>query len=219
MSGAKVDRLINCPFDHQETFDLQIIAGGICNITDKDSPYISYRDHPTRLQSIRALISEAHTTLGNRLLFCNVPSASIHKYNALKHNAIKRRSKDPIVAQPLISTSQKYLEDEVKELNILIEDEALESSQLSVKLDQAIICSSKKIRGRGKKISYTRVISNTHLHDGIHGDEKLKKIWCDKLLKAARYACNNIALATSQGSSQEEDWEDFKRRKHKARWV
>ena len=217
--GAKLDCLINCSFDHQETFDLQIIAGGICNITDKEGPYISYRDHPTRLQSIRALISEAHTTLGNRLLFCNVPSDSIHKYIAFKHNAIKRRSKDPIVAQPPISTSQKDLEDQVKEQNILIEDEALESSQPSVKLDQAIICSSKKRRGRAKKSSYTKVISYTHLHDEIHGDEKLKKIWCDKLLKAARYAYNNIALATSQGSSQEEDWEDFKRRKHKARWV
>ena len=213
-SGAKFDRLINCAFDHQETFDLQIIAGGICNITDKEGPNVSYRDHPTRLQSIRALISEARTTLGNRLLFCNVPFASIHKYNAFKHNAIKRKSKGPTVAQPPISKSQKDLEGEVKELNILTEDEALESNLPSVKLDQAIICKSKKRRDKVKKSSYTRVISYTHLYDGIHGDEKLKKIWCDKLLEAARSAYNNIALVTSQVSSKEEDWEDFKRRKH-----
>ena len=214
ISGAKLDRLINCACDQQETFDLQIIAGGICNITEKEGPYVSYTEHPTRLQSIRALISQARTTLGDRLLFCNVPSASIHKYNTYKHNVIKRRSKGPIVAQPPLSNSQKDLEDEVKELNILIEDEALESNLPSVKLDQAIICSSKKRRGRAKKSTYTRVISYTHLYDGVHGDEKLKRIWCDKLLKAARSAYNNIALATSQGSSQEEDWEDFKRRKH-----
>ena len=101
ISGAKLDRLINCACDHQETFDLQIIAGGICNITEKEGPYVSYTEHPIRLQSIRALISQARTTLGDRLLFCNVPSASIHKYNTYKHNVIKRRSKGPIVGAAL----------------------------------------------------------------------------------------------------------------------
>ena len=116
--------------------------------------------------------------------------------------------------RPKLALGKKDLEDEVKELNIFIEGKALENNLTSVKLGQAIICSSKNKRGRPKKNSYTRVISYTHLYDGIHGDEKLKKICCDKILKAAKSAYNNIALAASQGSSQEEDCDDFKRRKH-----
>ena len=73
ISGAKPVCLISCATDHKATRDLQIITGGICNITDREGPYASYKEHSTRP------ISETRRTFGNILVFCYAPSASIYK--------------------------------------------------------------------------------------------------------------------------------------------
>ena len=194
---------------------LQIIVGGICDITDKNGPYVTFSERNPRQQLFQAAIQAARKTLGNRIVFSNIASASVSKYN-FKYSSAKKRKKGIHIVEPPITNNQKELESEVRDINILIEDEAEENNLPAIKLDQAITCNSIKRRGRaGRKHSSIKVHSYTRLYDGIHGDEKIKKIWCGKIAKAARAAYNTITLALSQGSSQEEDnWEDFKRRRH-----
>ena len=215
-SGAKLSQLINCATERKEQYDLQIIVGGICDITDKNGPYVTFSERNPRQQLFQAAIQAARKTLGNRIVFSNIASASVSKYNNFKYSSAKKRKKGIHIVEPPITNNQKELESEVRDINILIEDEAEENNLPAIKLDQAITCNSIKRRGRaGRKHSSIKVHSYTRLYDGIHGDEKIKKIWCGKIAKAARAAYNTITLALSQGSSQEEDnWEDFKRRRH-----
>ena len=48
------------------------------------------------------------------------------------------------------------------------------------------------------------------MYDGVHPDSHLKSLWCDKILRGVRAALDDIC-ASSQESSQGEDWGDFKR--------
>ena len=47
------------------------------------------------------------------------------------------------------------------------------------------------------------------VYNGVHPDSHLKGFWCDNIIRGVSDALNNIC-ASSQESSQEEDWGDSK---------
>ena len=63
---------------------------------------------------------------------------------------------------------------------------------------------SQKKRVRVKSYDYK------HMYDSVHPDSHLKSLWRDKILRGVRAAL----CASLQESSQEEDWGDFKRKRH-----
>ena len=214
ISGARLQNLTECATRHQEKYELQIIAGGICDITKKEGNYITFSEDSGRLPQLEKTVKSARAALGAKLLFANILYAHVEKHNNFKYNCVKRKGKGDHISPPPVTLNQKALEEEVRRANAIIEEEGTSQDLPTIKLDQALICNSSKRKNRAKKQTVrTKGISYTHLYDGLHADAQLKTRWCMNIATGARQAYNNIVLASSQGSSQEEDWEDFKRRR------
>ena len=56
ISGAKLEQLAQCAVKNQKKYDLQIIAGGICDITIKERKHIAFREDSKRLAQLEHAI-------------------------------------------------------------------------------------------------------------------------------------------------------------------
>ena len=205
-SGATFDILTNIAVAHKENFDYQIIVGGICSITTKEGRYVSYKRNEARKTQLKEQISSILDTLGTRVSVATIPPASITKYNAHKHH--------PQAAETSWLEQQQQLNEELREINSFIESENHRTGTQQVYLDKASTAKSVKRRGDNRtKRATVRAYSFTRLYDGIHADATLKKVWCNKIISAVRKATLAHSDDTSQESSHEEEWRDFKRRR------
>lgn len=213
-SGAGLSKLIDIASLHLQQFDLQIIVGGICDVTDKTGAYITFTKSNQRQERFRTIISDARDRMGRRTLFANVAPASLSKYNAFKLSILRKRKRSHITNPPTTAT-QGELEEEVQQINKIIEKDCEQHNLPVINLEQSLQWTTKKKTGRGKKTTKTiKKLSYGGLYDGLHADDSTKRSWCIKIKKAAQIAYNNLVLeASSQESSQEEDWSDFKRRR------
>ena len=173
-----LEKLTQCAVKNQEKYDLQIIAGGICDITTKEGKCISFREDSKRLAQVEHTIKNAQTILRAKFLFANIPYAHIEKHNNLRNNCVKHKGKGICISPPLITHNQKALEEEVRSANAIIEEEGTSQSLSATKLEQALVCNSSKKKNRSKRQRVrTKVISYSHMYDGLHSDTQLKKRW------------------------------------------
>ena len=151
ISGARLQNLTECATRHQAKYELQIIAGGICDITKKEGNYITFSEDSGRLPQLEKTIKSARAALGAKLLFANIPYAHVEKHNNFKYNCVKRKGKGVHISPPPVTLNQKALEEEVRRANAIIEEEGTSQDLPTIKLDHALICNSSKRKNRSKK--------------------------------------------------------------------
>ena len=109
ISGAILEKLTQCAVKNQEKYDLQIIAGGICDITIKEGKCISFREDSKRLAQMEHTIKNAQTILRAKFLFANISYAHIDKYNNFRNNCVKRKGKGICISPPPITHNKKSI--------------------------------------------------------------------------------------------------------------
>ena len=201
-SGAKLETLAKIAIDQKNAFDIQVILGGICSLTSKQGKVVSYEHRDENLQEIKDNINVLFTKLQRRLLICTIPPANVIISN--QYHRVQTASQ---------SEQQQQLEKDILDINKFIGICDSRKTPL-IQIDAASQVGSLKKRNHSqKKRVRVKSYEDKHMYDGVCPDSHLKSLWCDKILRGVTTALDDIC-ASSQESSQEEDWGDFKRQRH-----
>lgn len=193
------------------------LAGGICNLTSKithsggteiqyirsdqnvQSVILQFRDFFNYFQSIENVFVK---------IAC-IPCACIEKY--LQFNISKGKLFYSIFTPEERQMQQKYLEEDVKEINT-----SLFQFTFPVRWDRDILICKRKKSGRNKNMSKKIVkLSFKHLYDGVHPDSELSDKWFHFMCLSLSSSVNSNAnvLIEDNDSDQESGSWDFKRSK------
>ena len=176
LSGATLQEIQEqtrraCTF---KTYDLIIVIGGICNLTEIASwNRLNVLHYPVKdLQSIRATLTELREQFQEKIIFSTICSAGLTKYARAK-NYIDQLPKD---LEQLLTENQARLNKDIESINDWILANNKEFDCTNIDLNKLSTSQSIKRKFNGEKYR-VKHFSDKNLYDGVHGNMAQREKW------------------------------------------
>ena len=188
--------------------DLTIIAGGICNFTQKckenNEKLLAYHRTEGKVEHVKDLLVQVAGELQGKLAIATIPPASLKRYYTRFNN------KEPPAA---LDQQQKELLQDIAEVNRDITT-INKAANLKV-IDLHTQCFSNSLDRKKKNRSNTerrRKIFNEHLlPDGVHPNSTLEHKWFSRYEQAINSWLQSTSSSdTESDAAAADDW-DYKR--------
>ena len=219
--GAKIQKLHEIIDNHPRlpSLDFIIVAGGICNLTDRVTTpgckKLTYTDR-SKVSDLKEAITGLFRTYGQAIHVATIPAAGLAKYFEC-NNGLPPSNLEELKLQ------QENLQEDVDTANQLIVDNNKERDLPTIPWAKQCTQTSKKRDHRTRKLRTVKKFCDKHLPDGVHPDDTLKEIWFklvkDHIIKVVKKSQETeAALLDSTQSTESSDQETYNfKRKRKER--
>lgn len=174
----------------------EVVAAGICSLTDKHTCSISYNSINKKENVITSInnFKSSVNNLNSIFKMTTIPPASISKQNS----------------SPFDNVNQKKLESDITIINEHITMINSQSNVGTVRWDSDLIKISTKRRGKYNQ-NFKKIVKfdYTSLHDGVHAMPCLSRKWFSVLIESVKVDLASAApLLQSDSESESESEED-----------
>jgi hypothetical protein len=176
LPGAKLDELhraVNSASVYQN-YDLIIIVGGICNLTEKSVwGNLNILDYPVKdLYIVENQLSDIRQQYQDKVIFATIPPASLAKFARVKNNIDSL----PSQLEAKLADSQQRLINDIFVLNDWIRQNNIENQCTNLDLNNYNTSKSLKKSPNGGKYRI-ETFSDKNMYDGLHANMTLKGKW------------------------------------------
>ena len=174
--GATLEQLVNViKAKTDDSHDLIILSGGICNLTTKTKgkgiKSLTYHRNEDNISKIKDLVTTTQGTFGNRLSIATIPPASLLKFFQY-HN----KSLDP---PEYLTEQQRDLLQDTEEVNQYITTLSKAANIRTIDLHKQVFNNvlDPKKKNKHSCEKRRRVFLEKLLTDGVHANTTLKQKW------------------------------------------
>lgn len=158
--------------------DIIIIFAGLCSFTtklrDEASVKLVYYSSDGATQSTaKEIIDDLLDTYGGKIHIATIPPADILKHNQCKDNKWKPCEDDEKQQLDLVKDVETVNEH-------IVERNKIRNSPTLLTARQTYVSKLRKDKKTGRK-TYVRKFNPKNLHDGVHADQLLEKIWFERI--------------------------------------
>ena len=194
LPGAKIQEIASvAKAEHVgKPFKLTVIAGGICNLTHRETSKsikcLRYdtdeETRRTKLEQIKNTVLELQDSI-KPVIFCTITPASIVKYYK-HHNAGKIHQKQaPETPTTEYQEEQTALQTDVKIINDFLIENSINGNTKTVNWHKFSIRNSVTKNRRGRKKRIAKFV-DTNITDGVHFNKYLKQKCFEETLKVIK---------------------------------
>jgi hypothetical protein len=193
----------------ERTWDHAIIAGGICNLTERTKEqgikYLRYTRDEANIQGIIDNIRELRAKYNEKLNIPTIPPACLLNYY-IKNNVGDLSD----VEKNHHEQQQTALEEDLERINSDIINVNATNQITTIHWAQKTYSSSLKKKRRRAEPDRIVKLKSSNLPDGVHPDETLKKLWFKRVTDYMWKVANSDNY-NSDSQTEEETW-NYKRR-------
>ena len=223
--GAGIESLINYIAKHPEknNFDLLIVSAGICNLTtkkttDDGAAKINY-EITNGVDKIKSIVESTIAEYGKKIHYATITPASLVKFYLYKNRG-KQISQEE---KNVLEEQQTRLVDDCKEINNFIIKRNTERECPTLRWASQCMRSTKRRQKNSRKLRPTVYkFCDSKLHDGLHPDDTLKKVWfslavrfISELIRREVSPTKSSQSSTTEDPESEQEQYNFKRQKRK----